>query len=173
LVYVTLGTVAGSMDDKAAYRCVLEAVSTLPVRVLLTVGKVLPLESLGALPANVHVERFVPQDDVLPHAAAVVCHGGSGTVIGTLAAGVPMVVTPLFADQPQNAARVQAVGAGLALPTRAASVDDTRRALVRVLEEPSFRTVAQAIAAEIAALAPVESAPAALEQIVKEYAHGG
>jgi UDP:flavonoid glycosyltransferase YjiC (YdhE family) len=171
LVYVTLGTVAGGLDeDQAAYRCVLEAASTLPVRVLLTIGKKLALEALGELPTNVHVERFVPQDDVLPHAAAVVCHGGSGTVLGALAAGVPMVVTPLFADQPDNAARVQATGAGLALATRDASVDETRRALSRVLDEPAFRSAAQRMAAEIAALAPICDAPAEFERIVRAHA---
>jgi MGT family glycosyltransferase len=168
LVYVTLGTVAGRLDqDKAVYERVLEAASALPVRVLLTIGHTLAIEALGELPANVHVERFVPQDDVLPHAAAVVCHGGSGTVVGTLTAGVPMVVTPMGADQPDNAARVQATGAGLALPTRDASVDETRRALSRVLNEPAFRSAAQRMAAEIAALAPVGDAPLELERIAQ------
>jgi UDP:flavonoid glycosyltransferase YjiC (YdhE family) len=97
LVYVTLGTVTGAMEvRRGAFRDPLEAVRDLPARVLLTIGADLPLEALGDVPANVHVERFVPQDDVLPHAAAVLCHGGSGTVIGTLAAGVPMVVMPML-----------------------------------------------------------------------------
>jgi UDP:flavonoid glycosyltransferase YjiC (YdhE family) len=77
-----------------------------------------------------------------------------------------MVVTPLFADQPDNAARVQATGAGLALATRNVQVDDVRRALSRVLEEPSFRSAAQRVATEIAALAPISEAPAELERIV-------
>ncbi len=54
----------------------------------------------------------------MPHASAMVCHGGFGTVRAGLAAGVPLAVLPLFADQPYNAERVQALGAGLASAAR-------------------------------------------------------
>ncbi len=50
----------------------------------------------------------------MPHASAVVCHGGSGTLLSTLATGCPVVVIPLFADQFANARSVDAAGAGLA-----------------------------------------------------------
>jgi UDP:flavonoid glycosyltransferase YjiC (YdhE family) len=165
-VYVTLGTVAGSVDTvRDTYRKVLAAVGGLPLRVLFTVGAELPLDSLGEVPANVRVERFVPQDDVLPHAQAVLCHGGSGTVLGALAAGVPLVVVPMFADQPYNAERVAAAGAGLAIPQQDARPDNVRQALMRVLAEDSFRASAQAIASEMAALPPVEDAGLALERL--------
>ncbi|MGH7440443.1 MAG: glycosyltransferase, partial [Polyangiaceae bacterium] len=103
-VYVTFGTVLGSMMKfRGTYRAAIEAVKDLPVRVLCTIGAEQPMEDVGPVPGNVHVERFVPQDDVLPHAAAVVCHGGSGTVLGALGGGIPLVVQPMFADQPINA----------------------------------------------------------------------
>ena len=78
-VYVTLGTVSGrSEKSRAAYRAILEALSTLPVRALLTTGPIMPLEELGIIPPNVAVEAFVPQSEVMPYAHAVVCHGGLG-----------------------------------------------------------------------------------------------
>jgi UDP:flavonoid glycosyltransferase YjiC (YdhE family) len=167
-VYVTLGTVAGSMDVvRDTYRAVLAAVGGLPVRVLFTIGAELPIESLGEVPANVRVERFVPQDDVLPHARAVLCHGGSGTVLGALAAGVPLVVVPMFADQPYNAERVAAVGAGVAIPHRDARPEGVRQALVRVLAEESFRASARKIADEIGALPLVDDASGALERLAR------
>jgi UDP:flavonoid glycosyltransferase YjiC (YdhE family) len=167
-VYVTFGTVAGGMEPlRAAYRAALEAVAELPIRVLLTIGAELPLDALGEVPRNVRVERFVPQDDVLPHAAAVVCHGGAGTTLGALAAGVPLVVAPLFADQPYNAERVAAVGAGLALPLNGASAGELRGALSRVLREPAFRDAARRLAREIAALPPVSEAGEELERLAK------
>ena len=49
------------------------------------------------------------------HARAMVSHGGTGTTRAGLAAGIPQVVLPLFADQPDNAARVDALGAGIAV----------------------------------------------------------
>ena len=73
----------------------------------------------------------------MPHAAAMVCHGGFGTVRAGLAAGVPLAVLPLFADQPDNARRVAELGAGIALddgagPWRARdAVDAARRRRLR------------------------------------------
>jgi len=167
-VYVTLGTVAGNMEAvRDMYRVVLAALAGLPLRILFTIGAALPLESLGDVPANVRVERFVPQDEVLPHARAILCHGGSGTVIGAVAAGVPLVVLPMFADQPFNAERVAAAGAGLAVPKEGATPETLRAALTRVLEEGSFRQAARAIAAEIAALPLVDDAGLALEHLAR------
>ena len=165
-VYLTLGTVMGGMDEsRAAYDMALEAVRGLPIRVLLTVGNDLPIEKL-TVPENVHVERFVPQDDVIPHAAVVIGHGGSGTTLGTLAAGVPLVVVPMFADQPHNGERVHAIGAGLNVPREGRTAESIRAAVTRVLAEPSFREAAQKVALEMAALPPTDEAAAALEQLV-------
>lgn len=167
-VYVTLGTTMGNMDEsKALYGVVLDGVRDLPIRVLLTIGNDLPMDALGDVPANVHIERFVPQDDVIPHAAAVVFHGGSGTMLGVSAAGVPMVVLPMFADQPQNAERVAAVGAGLALPKRGATPQSIREALSSVLAEPSFRSAAQKLAVEMASLSPMDDVVTELERLAQ------
>jgi len=171
-VYVTFGTVAGSFDMlRAKYREILDALDGAPVRALLTIGASLPFDALGAVPSNVHVERFVPQHEVLPHAAAVVCHGGSGTVHGALAAGAPLVVTPMFADQPYNAERIAAVGAGLATRQLEASPEAVRAAILRVVEEPSFRDVAQRFSREIASLPLVDEAARALEAIAARPRH--
>ncbi len=167
-VYATLGTVAGGMEQmRSAYRVLLAAVAPLPIRVLLTIGGDLSMELLGDVPANVHVERFVPQDEILPHARAVLCHGGSGTVIGTLAAGVPMVVAPMFADQKNNAVRVAAIGAGVALPPRNESAQDLRSALSDVLARESFREAAGRVAREIAALPSIDEAPLEIERLAR------
>jgi len=103
LVYVTLGTVAGSLPEATeVYRAALAAVDGLAVRVLVTLGRDGDANALATLPANVHVEKWVPQRDVLAHAAVVLCHGGSGTTFGALEVGVPLIIVPLFADQPAN-----------------------------------------------------------------------
>jgi UDP:flavonoid glycosyltransferase YjiC (YdhE family) len=166
LVYITLGTVAGTMGGShAIYRTAIQAAGSLPVRALVTTGADLPEDVLGELPPNVHVERFVPQRDVLPEASVVLCHGGSGTVVGTLAAGLPLLVTPLFADQPHNAESVARAGAGLALAGTEASVPNVRRALERLLAEEGFRRAARSIAGEIAALPETSEAAVHLESL--------
>jgi UDP:flavonoid glycosyltransferase YjiC (YdhE family) len=169
LVYVTFGSVAGTLPMAGAlYASALEAGAELPARVLVTVGNETDVEALGPAPPNVRVERWVSQADVLAQAEAVVGHGGSGTTLGALAAGVPQVVVPLFADQPENARRVAAVGAGVAvwadpdtpLPPMRGSIDAgaLRDAVIEVLDDPSYRDRATAVAAEIAALPTPDAA---------------
>jgi len=97
------------------------------------------------------VEQWVPQTDVLAHAVLVLCHGGSGTTLGALAAGRPLVVVPLFADQPFNAARAGIVGAGVV-----ASVDTIGRAVERVLSDDSYAAAAARIRQEMRTLPPVD-----------------
>lgn len=161
LVYVTFGSVAAGLGlFPDLYQQVVGALADLPVRVLLTTGEAADPALLGPLPSNVHVERWWPQEDVMPHAAAIVGHGGFGTTLLGLASGVPMVVVPLFADQPYNAARVAAIGAGVALDGDPAPVDRLAQALGRVLSEESYRRCARRIAEEIGCLPPVaESVP--------------
>jgi EryCIII-like glycosyltransferase len=121
LVYATFGTVAASVGYDP-FRALLDAVDGLDVEVLLTTSEQL---DLGAVPGNVRVERWVPQTDALAKAALVVCHGGSGTVLGTLAAGVPLIIMPMFADQTTNAERLAKVGAA-----RVAGPDELRHAIL-------------------------------------------
>jgi len=166
LVYVTYGSeTAGNTSAAPIYEVALESVAGLAARVLLTTGQ--PSED-GRWPApgrHVHVTGWVPQADVLPHAHAVVCHGGSGTTLGALAAGVPLVITPLFADQPANARRVAAVGAGLVVEPRepgafrsAVDPDDLREAIERVVADDAYTTGAMRVAAAMRALPPADEA---------------
>ncbi len=91
-----------------------------PKRVLMTIGRHVDPDALGPLPANVRVERWVDQGEVMPHAAAMVGHGGSGGTLAALAAGVPLAFLPQFVDGPANAERV-------ADARRRASCADRRR----------------------------------------------
>ena len=120
---------------------------------------------IGAIPANVHVEGWWPQEQVMAHAAAMVGHGGFGTTLLGLASGVPMVVVPLFADQPYNARRVEAIGTGIALEGGPAAIDGLRGALQRVLSDDSYRMQARCIADEIADLPSVAESVPFLEQV--------
>ena len=67
------------------------------------------------LPDGVATFAYVPFAAVLPHSAALVHHGGIGTVAQALAAGIPQLVRPMAFDQPDNAARVQRLGVGLSI----------------------------------------------------------
>ena len=163
-LFMTFGTVAGRSERvRNAYRILLEAVGSLPVKALLTTGPIMPREELGVIPDNVRVERFVPQAEIMPYASAVVCHGGSGTLLSTLATGCPVVVIPLFADQPANARAAEAAGAGLAVFTHHA--DDIAKAIRAVLTSESIRAGAQNVAAELASMHPMNEAIAEIISI--------
>jgi UDP:flavonoid glycosyltransferase YjiC (YdhE family) len=162
LIYVSFGTVLGHMSIAAeVYRVVLSAVAGIDARVLLTVGRRFDSAQLGEVPDNVHVEPWVDQADVLAEADVVVCHGGSGTTFGALAAGVPLVIVPLFADQFANAPRVAEAEAGLVLetgldagggrrPLGQADAVGLAETIETVRSQPSFRQHAQRIAGEMA-----------------------
>jgi UDP:flavonoid glycosyltransferase YjiC (YdhE family) len=168
LVYVTFGSVTATVARfGAVYGAALRALADLPVRVFLTTGEGLDPASLEPVPANARVERWWPQADVMPLAAAMVGHGGFGTTMTALAAGVPQVVLPLFAyDQFVNAGRVAEAGAGVQLPGGLEAVDQLPDAVEQVLHDASCTAGARAVAADIAALPDVTNAPAVLEELL-------
>jgi UDP:flavonoid glycosyltransferase YjiC (YdhE family) len=169
LVYVTFGSVAPTMDFfPGVYRGAIDAFSALPVRVVVTVGRDRDPVELGPLPDNVRAERWIPQRELMPHVAAMVCHGGSGTVTMGLVAGVPMAVVPLFADQPYNAERIAALGAGIALEGGPSAVTGLGDAVSKLLVDPAYRANAQRVAEEVAELPSVDAAPSLVREIVAE-----
>jgi MGT family glycosyltransferase len=171
LIYLTFGSVAPTMEFfPGMYREAIDALASLPARVLVTIGRERDPAELGTLPANVHVERWVSQNDVMPYAAAMVCHGGSGTVTMGLAAGVPMVVVPLFADQSWNSERIAALGAGFELSGGPDAAPGIGEAVLRLLADPSYRDTAEGIAAQMQALPPVEAAVGVVRDLVSEQA---
>jgi UDP:flavonoid glycosyltransferase YjiC (YdhE family) len=110
----------------------------------------------------------VPQREVMPHAAAMVCHGGSGSVTMGLAAGMPMAVLPLFADQPWNAERVAAIGAGIALERGPEGVAGLRDAVSKLIIDPAYRANAASVADEMGAMPPVDLAPAIVRELIED-----
>jgi UDP:flavonoid glycosyltransferase YjiC (YdhE family) len=185
LVYVSFGSVAGGAHlpyFPTLYRAAVDALAPLPVRLLMTAGDGCDPAALGALPANVHVERWVPQDAVLPQAALTVSHGGHGSTLGALAHGVPLVVLPLFSmDQWANAAAVARVGAGIALGAdrdvrrvmdlpAAPTLDGLRPAVQSLLHDGATRRRAHELGAAMAAAAPVEDGIAELVALASEEA---
>lgn len=157
LVYMTFGTVtAGEDRTRHVYAASVDAVADLPVSVLLTTGKNAPHDLLPSVPHNVVVREFVPQAEIFEHAELMVCHGGSGTVLGGLASGMPMVVVPLFADQPDNARCL--ASAGLCISVSGDNLPSLRAAIMDGLENREMRRRAIEAANDFAALPTVDDA---------------
>jgi MGT family glycosyltransferase len=148
LVAVTLGTVNGHRLD--LLRPIVDGLATLDVEIVVGLGA--DPSTLGPVPANVRVERYVPMSLLLPRSAVVVHHAGSGTTLAALAAGVPSAMVPIFADQPENAAAAARAGAAVVLDATRLTADAVAAAARRLLDEPTFTDQARAVAAEIAAM---------------------
>ena len=160
---------AGFADLSTVFRGSLDALAGLPVRVLLTTGHAGDPESLHPWPANAYVTKWWPQEDVMPLAGAMVGHGGFGTTMAALAAGLPQVVVPLFAaDQEVNAARVEQAGAGVRLGGRMDAVTELAAAVERVLGDDSARAAAGALADQIDALPDVSEVVPAVERLAAQ-----
>jgi UDP:flavonoid glycosyltransferase YjiC (YdhE family) len=94
-----------------------------------------------------------------------VSHAGSGTVLATLAMGLPQLCLPQGADQFLNAAAVSTAGAGISLSPGDAVADDVRDAVCRLIADPSFREVAGRVSDSIAAMPSPDDVAALLESL--------
>lgn len=117
-----------------------DALGTLPVRGYLTTGPSIPPE-LIEVPGNAVVVASAPHREAMRHASVVVTHGGHGTVMKALAAGLPLVVLHHGRDQADNAARVVRRGAGVAVHRRAPA-DEIAAAVEKVLGHERYRVAA-------------------------------
>lgn len=149
--FLTLGTVAfGAVE--VLRRSILETASRC-ARVLVAAGPEADVDSLGELPGDVHVERYVDQARVLEHIDLAVHHGGTGTTLGCLAAGVPQVITPQGADQFLNAARLVELRLGHAVANDAAA-GTVGAAVDSLLGDEDLRARVSAVRDEIATMPP-------------------
>jgi UDP:flavonoid glycosyltransferase YjiC (YdhE family) len=148
-VYLTMGTVFGNVD---LLRSAALEIAGSGCEVLVATGPGIDPRVLGGLPSAVHVEQEVPQAQVLPYVDIVVHHGGTGTVIGALANGLPQVVMPQGADQFWNADHLAAKGACRVVPPDAAP--DTIAAAVSALtaQQAPERAAARRLGGVIAAM---------------------
>jgi UDP:flavonoid glycosyltransferase YjiC (YdhE family) len=150
-VYLTLGTIFNTESGDLFPR-LLAGLRALDVNLVVTVGHHIDPAEFGPQPPGVRIERYVPQALLLPHCDLVVSHGGSGSVMGALEHGLPMVLAPMGADQPLNGARCAALGLGRVVDAVAATPNDVRAAAADVLADPAYRAAAGRIRAEMAAL---------------------
>ncbi|HEX8598201.1 MAG TPA: glycosyltransferase [Chloroflexia bacterium] len=161
-IYATLGTVFTQMRD--VYRAIIDAFAAEPVNLILTTGD-LPATEFGTQPPHVHIERYIPQNLLLPHCDLVITHGGSGTVKDALSHGLPMVVIPIAADQHANARRCTHLGVARAIPPDRRTPETIRAAALDVLQDPSYGQNARRIQAEMQSLPTLNEAVTLLERL--------
>lgn len=164
IVYVTFGTVFNATST--TFTAAVDALARCrDLRAIVTVGPEGDVDAFGALPEHVRVEPYVPQAALLPRCAAVVSHGGSGTLLASLAHGIPQLVLPQAADQFLNAQACAAAGAGLALMGEEATADAIEAALRQVLVDDGVRNRAARVQGEIAAMPAPDDVAAVIEAL--------
>jgi MGT family glycosyltransferase len=152
VVYVTLGTVWN--QDQSIFRTILGGLAGRAGRVIVALGPGQDPAALGPQPPTVRVCDVVPHAVLMDRCDLVVCHGGAGTVLDALAAGVPLLLLPQAADQFYNADRVVAARAGVCLRRGELTPEAIASAAGLLLDEPGYRRAAAAIAAEVGAMPP-------------------
>ncbi|XP_029436869.1 2-hydroxyacylsphingosine 1-beta-galactosyltransferase-like [Rhinatrema bivittatum] len=117
------------------------ALARLPQRVLWRFSGSRP-KNLGN---NTKLVEWLPQNDLLghPHIKAFLSHGGLNSIFEAVYHGVPVVGMPLFGDHYDTMTRVQAKGMGIILHWKTITDIDLYEALVKVINDPSYRQQAQ------------------------------
>ena len=164
---VVVGLSSTYMRQADVLRRIVAALESLPVRGVVTTGPAVDPSAVPQVP-GVRVMRSAPHAALFPAADVVVTHGGHGTVMKALAAGVPMLCLPMGRDQRDNLVRAARHGTAIGLrpsarPGRIAT------AVRRLLDEPSYRDAAESLGARIRAEA---AASTLVEEIESAAGHG-
>nr|BAM98962.1 putative rhamnosyltransferase [Streptosporangium amethystogenes] len=155
-VALTLGSVVVNWHDELGpLSWVVEVAKNVDAEFVLAVGNDVDPAQLGKLPENVRPAGYVPLTQLLATCSASVHHGGSGSTMAPLDAGIPQLLLPQAADQFVNADAVVKRGCGLA--TEGAVDTDL---IVRLLSDERLATAAAQVRAEMRGMpSPAEVVP--------------
>jgi UDP:flavonoid glycosyltransferase YjiC (YdhE family) len=132
------------------YAAAAEAAARLGRRAVLLVGREAEAR-LGALATcDVFVAGYAPHSLVFPRAAAVIHHGGIGTVGQALRAGKPQVICPVLGDQFDNAERLVRLGVARRLDLRKFSAKRAEAVLSDLLGDEGAATRASGASEQVA-----------------------
>ncbi len=165
VVYATLGTTSNFRPD--VFEAIITGLRDEPLSLIATVGRDRDPAAFGTQPPSVRIERYVPQSLLFPKVHLVVCHGGSGTVSLALDHALPMVIIPLGADMPRNAAGAQVAGVARVIEPQDATPAAIRLAALATLNDPGYRDAARRVQEELRALPPLEYSVELLERLAR------
>jgi MGT family glycosyltransferase len=164
LILVSFSTNVQSPSQTSRIERTLRGLAALPYRVLVT-SSMTDVSEIEA-PDNAVIVQQAPHHEILPGTAAMVTHGGHGTITAGLSHGVPLVCLPnaRIADQVPLAAQVEQLGAGRALDGDLATAEEIGSAVVEVLANPTYRASARELARLISTTTGAVEAASRLER---------
>lgn len=166
MVYATLGTVYNKVPG--IFEALLAGLRDEAITLVLTIGREQDPARFGPQPANVHIERYIPQTLLLPHCDVVISHGGYNTVMAALDHALPQLLIPLSADQFVHAERCVALGAGRQLASDALDRAALGDALRLLLEDDTYRVSARRVQREMQALPGLDRAVDLLVELARD-----
>ncbi|PZS03796.1 MAG: glycosyltransferase [Candidatus Chloroheliales bacterium] len=169
-VYVTLGTEVNKEPDlyPGVLQTIIAGLRDAPINLIVTLGRDKDPADFGPQPANVHIERYIPQSLLLHHCDLMVMHGGSNSLLAALDIDLPLVVVPLIADQFFNAHITQTMRLGQVVQRGQLTPTSIRAAVEEVLANPIYRQNAARLQAEMHALPDQEYAVGLVERVAAE-----
>ena len=170
VVYASLGTTRNVQGF--IFRLIAEACQGLDLQLVISLGGRFDPDGFPDLPGNPLVTRYVPQLELLKLATMVITHGGPNTVFEALMQGKPMVAIPLAHDQPAVAARLARLGIAEVLPVMRLSAEKIQSAVSTVLNDPSYRSAAEAMQTELQSLHGLERAADLIEEALEKNSTG-
>ena len=165
LIYATIGTVVSIVP---LIGWLIDGLSPLDAEVVITTGTGVDPGSLGPLPGNIHIERFIPQSLLLEHCDLVVSHAGFGTLLGAMRHGIPMVLMCLAADHWYNAERCAELGLARVVDRDAQSAQGLCELVRRALVDDQLQAGASMMKTTFADLPDVSEAVPLLEELARE-----
>jgi UDP:flavonoid glycosyltransferase YjiC (YdhE family) len=164
LIYASMGT----MQNRFAFvfETIAAACAPLEAQLVISLGGGLDPEAVPNLPGNPIVVKYAPQLELLRRASLTVTHAGLNTTLESLSYGVPLVAIPVTDDQPGVAARIVWTGTGELVTLARLDAFTLRRAIERVLTEPSYQQNAMRLKEAIHQTRGVNRAVEIIEQAI-------
>jgi UDP:flavonoid glycosyltransferase YjiC (YdhE family) len=166
VVYSTMGTVFNQVSG--ILEAILAGLRDEPITLIVTTGRDQDPVAFGPQPPHVHLERYIPQSLLFPHCDVVLTHGGSGTVLTALGQGLPMVIVPISADQPDNARRCEQLGVATVVSPDNRTAEAFQAAVRDVLADPTYRQAAERLREEMERLPGPEQVVEWVERLAGE-----
>ena len=137
LVLVSFGTVISKFKSDFV-ETIASGLSQVPAKVIWKLKGQLSSQNVSA---NIRIVPWMQQNDILGHTATKVffTHGGLNSVLEAAYHATPMVVLPLFGDQPANAMKVQEAGIGVTLDLQDLTPIQVANAITEVIQNPRYK----------------------------------
>jgi MGT family glycosyltransferase len=166
-VHASLGTVFHRTPG--VFDAIIEGLRDEAINLIVAVGRDQDPSAFGSQPSNVRIEKYIPHTLLLPYCDLVITHGGFSSVMSCIDQGLPMVAIPLAGgDQPGNSARAAALGVARVIGANERKPALIRKAVLDILDDPSYRNNARRLKQDLQSLPPVEHAVALLQRLAHE-----